>query len=131
MLSTYLESWTPSQRFSQTCMECTKVDECVGCQEEIRNQRSNQVEFADKDESARISTFINLSTSAKVLNTTYAIAMKNVKMYPRTGSLFFPYPLANHSNLGYNLSLQRAWNTLGADTKLANADDSVAAKHPA
>ena len=57
--------------------------------------------------------------------------MKNVKMYPRTGSLFLPYPRANHLILGYSSSLHRAWKTFGADTKLANAEDKVAAKHPA
>lgn len=57
--------------------------------------------------------------------------MKNVKIYPRTGSLFFPYPRANHLIFGYSSSLQSAWKTFGADTKLAKADDRVAAKQPA
>lgn len=59
------------------------------------------------------------------------IAMKNVRIYPRTGSLFFPYPRANHLIFGYSSSLQSAWKTFGADTKLAKADDRVAAKQPA
>lgn len=60
-----------------------------------------------------------------------AVAIINVNIYPLIGSLFFPNPFANHSIFGYSLSLQRAWNTLGADTKDANADDKVAAKQPA
>lgn len=60
-----------------------------------------------------------------------ATAIMNVKTYPLMGSLFFPKPLANHSIFGYNLSLQSAWNTFGADTNDAKADDRVAAKHPA
>lgn len=55
----------------------------------------------------------------------------NVKTYPRTGSLFWPYPRPNHSMYGYNLSLHKAWNTFGADTNEARADDKVAAKQPA
>lgn len=55
----------------------------------------------------------------------------NVSMYPRTGSLLWPYPFANHTIPGYNLSLQSAWKTFGADTKEAKAEDNVAAKHPA
>lgn len=55
----------------------------------------------------------------------------NVKIYPLMGSLFCPYPLPNHSIFGYNLSLQSAWNILGAETNDANAEDRVAAKHPA
>lgn len=57
--------------------------------------------------------------------------MKKQSTYPRTGSLFLPYPLPNHDMYGYSWSLQRAWNTLGADTKLASAEESVAAKQPA
>lgn len=57
--------------------------------------------------------------------------MMKVRMYPLIGSLFLPYPLPNHSIYGYNLSLQRAWNTFGADTSDANAEEIVAAKHPA
>lgn len=47
------------------------------------------------------------------------------------GSLLGPKPLPNHSIWGYSLSLQSAWNTFGADTSDAKADDSVAAKQPA
>ena len=57
-------------------------------------------------------------------------ARKNTKMYPLTGSLFAPYPFANNSIPGNSLSLARACSTLGAPTKLAIADDNVAAKQP-
>lgn len=60
-----------------------------------------------------------------------ATAMIKVKMYPRTGSLFLPKPFPNQPIFGYSLSLHSAWNTFGADTKLARADERVAAKHPA
>jgi hypothetical protein len=53
-------------------------------------------------------------------------AIIKVRMYPLTGSWLFPKPFPKNSRYGKILSLQRAWNTFGALTKLAKALDKVA-----
>lgn len=60
-----------------------------------------------------------------------AKAIRKATMYAKNGSLFFLNPFPKMAIPGYSLSTHNAWKILGADTRHANADDKVAAKHPA
>lgn len=59
-----------------------------------------------------------------------AAEITSVRRYPLRGSPFLPNSFPKISMYGNILSLHTAWNTFGALTNDARADDSVAAKIP-
>jgi len=59
------------------------------------------------------------------------VLMKNVNTYARRGSSFGPDPLPKKLSPLKIPSRHTAWNVLGEPTKLASAEDRVAAKIPA
>lgn len=45
MIDTYLECWTPTQGTNEGGVECTKINEGIGCEVEVRNQWCHEVQI--------------------------------------------------------------------------------------
>jgi len=44
----HLKGWSPAHRLGQTGMEGTEVDQHVGGQEKVRDERGNQVQLSNQ-----------------------------------------------------------------------------------